>query len=243
MNKLIVTTSWDDGAVEDLRLAELLKKYDLKGTFYIAKQYSRMGLKPRDIRLLAQEFEIGSHTLTHPILTNIPVREAENEIKFSKTYLEDLIGDNIKMLSYPYGRYNTTIKRIVQSSGYIGARTTIPGYIDFPNDPFEWKVTQYAAFDSPIINYRVNRQYAIPLKTLFNWEIRAKLLFDLAVANGGVYHLWGHSWQIVEGRELGKLERVFAYISRKTSVIYECNFSIFKSQDLSKGKNENSLCG
>ncbi len=242
MNKLIVTTSWDDGAVEDIKLAELLSKYSLKGTFYITKQYSKTTLQPSDIRLLSQEFEIGSHTLTHPILTNIPIREAENEIKNSKTYLEDLVGDNINMLSYPYGIYNTSIKRIVQSSGYIAARTTIPGCLNFPKDPFEWKVTQYTAFYSPVVDYRVIRRYALQLNTLFNWEIRAKRLFDIAIQSGGIYHLWGHSWQIMKGRELGKLKRVFAYISRKSSVNYKCNFEIFKNSSFNSGENENSLC-
>jgi peptidoglycan/xylan/chitin deacetylase (PgdA/CDA1 family) len=36
MNKVTVTTSWDDGHILDVKLSELLKKYNLKGTFYIA---------------------------------------------------------------------------------------------------------------------------------------------------------------------------------------------------------------
>ena len=36
MKKTIVTTSWDDGHKLDLKLAALLKKYNIKGTFYIS---------------------------------------------------------------------------------------------------------------------------------------------------------------------------------------------------------------
>ncbi len=35
MNKVYFTTSWDDGSIYDMRLAELLLKYGLKATFYI----------------------------------------------------------------------------------------------------------------------------------------------------------------------------------------------------------------
>ena len=37
MSKLIVTTSWDDGSRLDLKLAELLEKYGISGTFYVPK--------------------------------------------------------------------------------------------------------------------------------------------------------------------------------------------------------------
>ena len=33
----IITTSWDDGHPLDFKLAELLNKYNLKGTFYIPR--------------------------------------------------------------------------------------------------------------------------------------------------------------------------------------------------------------
>ena len=33
--KLVVTTSWDDGYPADLRVAELLAKHGVAGTFYV----------------------------------------------------------------------------------------------------------------------------------------------------------------------------------------------------------------
>ena len=35
--KTLITTSWDDGNKLDIKVAELLDKYGMKGTFYIAK--------------------------------------------------------------------------------------------------------------------------------------------------------------------------------------------------------------
>ena len=36
MKFVLVTTSWDDGHILDIKLASLLRLYNLKGTFYIA---------------------------------------------------------------------------------------------------------------------------------------------------------------------------------------------------------------
>src|SRR4051794_21779274 len=38
---VFITTSWDDGHPLDIRIAELLAKYDLPGTFYIPRASQR----------------------------------------------------------------------------------------------------------------------------------------------------------------------------------------------------------
>ena len=56
-------------------LAKLLKKYGIKGTFYISpknREFSENDLlSDREIVKLSKDFEIGAHTMTHPILTKI----------------------------------------------------------------------------------------------------------------------------------------------------------------------------
>ena len=94
--KLIITTSWDDGSVLDLKLAELLEKYSIKGTFNIPKAYLDNPLQQKDIEDIDRKFEIGAHTLTHADLTAISLTEARKEIEGSKAYLEDLLGHSIK---------------------------------------------------------------------------------------------------------------------------------------------------
>jgi peptidoglycan/xylan/chitin deacetylase (PgdA/CDA1 family) len=64
------TTSWDDGTIHDLRLAELLAKYDLPATFYIARKHEYGYLQEKDIAGLGQYFEIGAHTLNHVVLSS-----------------------------------------------------------------------------------------------------------------------------------------------------------------------------
>ena len=80
-NQIIVTTSWDDGHKLDLKLAGLLNKYSLKGTFYISKNYFEENrLTEADILAISKNHEIGAHTINHPDLAKISANESKKEI-------------------------------------------------------------------------------------------------------------------------------------------------------------------
>lgn len=66
-------------------------------------------------------FEIGSHTLTHPILTTISLKKAQHEILDSKRRIEKKIGKPVHLFAYPNGNYNDKLGGIVKKSGYKGA--------------------------------------------------------------------------------------------------------------------------
>lgn len=70
--------------------------------------------------LVANGWEIGSHTLTHASLPHVDPAFAEIEIVESKKRLEAL-GFKIKAFAYPYGRFNKEIVDIV-SKNYEWAR-------------------------------------------------------------------------------------------------------------------------
>jgi peptidoglycan/xylan/chitin deacetylase (PgdA/CDA1 family) len=222
MSKLIVTTSWDDGQKADLVQAKLLNKYGLKGTFYINKSYEKF-LEKKEIIEIAKMHEIGAHTLSHADLVNIGISEAANEICGSKDFIEDILGYDISMFSYPYGRYNEDIKKIIKRAGFKAARTTEPGDFSSPSDPYEWHITADASNGSPRLILKIKRMFPISLKSLFDWELRAKSLFDLALVEGGIYHIWGHSAGYDQKREWLKLERLFDYISFRKDVSYLTN--------------------
>ncbi len=67
MKKIYFTTSWDDGHKLDLKLSELLAKYNIAGTFYIAKDFQGR-MTDEDIIKISKNNEIGAHTITHPNL-------------------------------------------------------------------------------------------------------------------------------------------------------------------------------
>jgi peptidoglycan/xylan/chitin deacetylase (PgdA/CDA1 family) len=59
-------------------------------------------------------FEVGAHTVTHPMLTNLPVQEQREEIKNSKNNLEKVISRKIESFSYPHGKYSDETLEIMK---------------------------------------------------------------------------------------------------------------------------------
>jgi peptidoglycan/xylan/chitin deacetylase (PgdA/CDA1 family) len=80
--------------------------------------------------------EIGSHTLTHPVLTAIPAAQAKEEISVSKKKLEDLFGVRIRHFCYPYGKWSRRLSDLVEEAGYITAVTLDAGVNAEIRDPF-----------------------------------------------------------------------------------------------------------
>jgi hypothetical protein len=58
--------------------------------------------------------DFGSHTLTHPNLTSIPIESAEVEMVKSREKIEDMIGRAVDNFAYPYGKFNEAILRIAK---------------------------------------------------------------------------------------------------------------------------------
>jgi len=60
--------------------------------------------------------EFGSHTRTHPDLTKLTVAEATAEIAESRAAIEDALGREAQTFAYPFGRYNSVVRRIAQAN-------------------------------------------------------------------------------------------------------------------------------
>ena len=76
------------------------------------------------------KIEFGSHTVTHPILSQLTEQELENEIRTSKKDLEEHLGRKIQTISYPEGMeyaYNKKVIDIVDKAGYELGCSYIPG--------------------------------------------------------------------------------------------------------------------
>jgi len=82
----------------------------------------------------------GAHTVTHPILTKIPLEQAKNEIISSKKDIENRIDKPVTTFSYPNGLsddFNNDIKNIIKENGFVCATTIIPKMTDKNSDLFE----------------------------------------------------------------------------------------------------------
>ncbi len=76
---------------------------------------------------LAAGMAIGSHTCTHPRLTQLAADRAREEIAASKRRLEDRFGVAVEHFCYPYGDQNEPVRDWVAAAGYRTACTVEPG--------------------------------------------------------------------------------------------------------------------
>ena len=74
--------------------------------------------------------ETGSHTVTHPILTNVGPSQLDREMRDSKRRIENMLGRETPLFCYPNGALNAQVQRAVASAGYLCAVSTYHGLND-----------------------------------------------------------------------------------------------------------------
>ncbi len=246
MKKTIITTSWDDGNKLDLKVLDLLDKYGLRGTFYIPKSHQSKTLSDPEINVVCRRQEVGAHTLNHVNLSAVDLTTAREEIRGSKDYLEDLTGKDIEMFCYPFGHFNNEVRQEVKAAGFLGARTTKEFDIRYPDDFFSFNTSLHIypfpfrkrdeshyhlskfLFQPLQKKYSGIRALGLPLRSWLSWDNLSRSVFDHALEINGLYHIWGHSWEIERYGLWDKLESHFKYISRRDDCLYLTNGEALK---------------
>jgi peptidoglycan/xylan/chitin deacetylase (PgdA/CDA1 family) len=86
---------------------------------------------------LAAGHEIGAHSLTHPFLTRISLRETREQVFSCRKKLEDRFGVPVRHFCYPYGDWNPAVRDLVVAAGYETACTIDFGVNTAATPPFE----------------------------------------------------------------------------------------------------------
>jgi peptidoglycan/xylan/chitin deacetylase (PgdA/CDA1 family) len=81
-------------------------------------------------------FEIGAHTVSHQMLSRLPLEEQEEEITRGKHDLEDIINRSITSFSYPHGNYSSDTIRLVKQLKFENACTVIQKSIMRNTNPY-----------------------------------------------------------------------------------------------------------
>jgi peptidoglycan/xylan/chitin deacetylase (PgdA/CDA1 family) len=92
--------------------------------------------------------EIGSHTLTHPILTSLSDDRLRDEVSQSRMRLQAEIGRKVGTFCYPNGNYDLRAQREVARAGYQCAVTTDIGF--------------NSAREHPLALRRIHGEYDLP---------------------------------------------------------------------------------
>jgi peptidoglycan/xylan/chitin deacetylase (PgdA/CDA1 family) len=218
------TTSWDDGHPLDRRLADLLARHGIRGTFY-CPQRNRDGLpvmQPADLRALDGPFEIGSHTLDHAYANRVPAPEWARLVVQGKAQLEDTLGHAVEGFCYPGGKRVIGSRAAVAAAGFRYARTTESFCQDVGRDPLQLPTTlQFHPHPRSVLlrnlvsGGRWGRRLALASVCLAEADFESRLTRALQVCltRGSGFHLWGHSWEIDRNGLWPLLDRFFGRVA------------------------------
>ena len=218
-----ITFSYDDGVTQDIRLIELLNKYDLKCTFNInsellgkkgmlmrnGQRISHYKVHPDDVKSLYDGHEVAVHTLTHPNLTQCSDDEVIRQVEMDRQNLSALVGYEVVGMAYPCGGVNNderVAKLIKENTGVKYSRTITT------NNSFALQKNIYR-FDPTVYHLHFDKMMQLGQDFL-----------ALKPETPQIFYIWGHSYEMDFGADYWiQLEEFFKLISHKDDIFYGTN--------------------
>ncbi len=220
-----VTFSYDDGVTQDVRLIEILNKYNLKATFNlnsgllgrdntILYRDSLMHVnkcEPADVAYIYQGHEVAVHTLTHPLLRTCSDEEVIRQVEQDRLNLSDLVGYEVVGMAYPGGAsgHEYVAQVIREHTGVKYARTTNATHnFDVQTDLYLFNPTVYGAQE--------------PEKM---FELGQKFV-DMKPDKPQVFYIWGHSYEFDGDDSWRMIEEFCKFVSNREDIFYGTNKEI-----------------
>jgi peptidoglycan/xylan/chitin deacetylase (PgdA/CDA1 family) len=128
---LKLALTFDDGpSVWTPLVLDLLREHGARATFFLIG--ARVRERPDDVRRIeAEGHELGSHTLTHPRLTEISDDEARAEIIGGVEALEEVLGERLQLFRAPGFYADERVLAIVADLGLEAVFADV--------DPEDWR--------------------------------------------------------------------------------------------------------
>jgi peptidoglycan/xylan/chitin deacetylase (PgdA/CDA1 family) len=149
---LVVT--FDDGYASTMRAAPVLATFGYPGTAFVVTEFVESGrtlswpgidkferegksqLAPMSwadaAELAVAGWEIGSHTMTHPLLTQLDDDRLRDELEGSRKTIERHLG-SCTSLAYPYGVTDERVAKAAEEAGYeVACMLTFTHFVDEP---------------------------------------------------------------------------------------------------------------
>ena len=193
-----VATCWDDGVYTDLRLVEILRKYNAKATFnlnpgrhtdesfpskwlkYVDAPWSSNGfssglLSKNDLLEVYKGFKVASHCMQHEtvgrVLDDVFLKAAID----ARKWLEDFFQQECPGFAWPCGQTSPATADALSEAGFEYGRTTA-------------NTDNVLAYEHPMLLnsscHFLNRNF--------------HSLFDKAKAENGVFYFWGHTYEMMD---------------------------------------------
>ena len=205
----IVSLSFDDGTVYDLRFIELLNKYNLKATLNLNSEladfvwyYGEHPIERLDLEKHKSAYdghEVAAHSLTHPYFSSLTKEEAIRQVRDDVENLSRIFGYRVEGFAFPFHDQTeeniTTIKENVDLA-YI--RYSCLDHSGQHKDAHHIHIN--AIYDDEDIYERLEE---------FKAEKNEKSLFVIA----------GHAYEFEVKNDWGKIEKLLAYLHSDEEVV------------------------
>ena len=218
-----VTFSYDDGVTQDIRLIELLNKYNLKCTFNVNsellskkgilsrndRRISHYKIHPEDVKYVYEGNEVAVHTLTHPNLTQCDDKEVIRQVESDRLKLSELVGYEVIGMAYPCGGVNNDdrVAEVIKNNTGVRYSRTISA-----NDSFDIQENLYRF--NPTV-HQVDFEKMMKLGREF---------IELKPTTRKIFYIWGHSYEMDYASDYWvRLEEFFKLISNKEDIFYGTN--------------------
>lgn len=219
----VLTLSYDDGVVQDIRLIDIMNKYGLKGTFNInsgsyleedakrEKFYGRMKLSEAKELYTNSGHEVAVHGYTHPFLEKLRSDEVITEIIDDRRAIERDYGVIARGMAYPYGTYNAETVDILGKCGVCYSRTVkSTESFDMPKNWLELNPTCH--HNNPRL-MELAKKFAE--EDMRHW------------ARGWMFYLWGHSYEFDDADNWQVIEEFAKYIGGRDDIWYATNIEVY----------------
>lgn len=223
-----VTFSYDDGVMQDKRLASIFDKYGMKATFNFNGECIRsVNFTKEEINeyFLSKGHEIAVHGLEHKASGNIRPIEGIRDILNCRIELEEKCGRIIRGMAYSdtgitqmgnFGNYET-IKEYLKNLDIAYSRTLGGDNDSFllPDDFYAWMPTAH----------HNNPQIMKYIEEFLNLDTSTKVYHARRVPH--LFYVWGHSYEFDQCNNWEHIENICKAFLKSDEIWYATNIEIY----------------
>ena len=219
----VLTFSYDDGVVQDIRLIDIFNANGLKGTFNIntglyfsedgkrERYYGRMKLSEAQKLYSNSGHEVAVHSLTHPFLEKLQSPNVLSEILEDRKNIERQYHVLARGMAYPFGTYNAEVVETLRKCGICYARTVnSTENFEFPS---EWLILCPTCHHKhpKLMDFAKHFVEDVPKYPMNNW----------------LFYVWGHSYEFDNDDNWDVIEQFASYVGNREDVWYATNIEIY----------------
>lgn len=203
-----LTMSYDDGVVQDRRLAAIFNQHGIRGTFHLNSGLlnTKGRIDAAEVAELYRGHEVSVHGVRHHYPTRLDRESLIAELYEDRRALERLVGYPVRGMSYAYGDYDDRVVAQLPALGIEYARTTRldPGY-GLPADFLRW---------TPTCHHR-------------DCLARGKEFLSAPDRQGPrLLYVWGHSYEFDNNNNWAEIEQFCRDLGGQATIWYATNIEI-----------------